>query len=175
MSYSNFKFVQINLKHFCTHSAGFAPHQAVKLYCCCLFTKLSTSCLIVSKITFIYIFFKVLFLVHFCFYFLNKISDIVKYIGYSVRLFADHTSLYTIVDFRLQAGQGIKRDPIQNLFEMGRQFADNIQSKQNTVHVDFSKKKLHLSSPDLYGWHDNKCDLFAQTSWGLLSKKLQRK
>ena len=53
---------------------------------------------------------KVLFWVHFCLYCLNKISDIVKDIGYSIRLFAHNTSLYTIVDFRLQAGQRLNRD-----------------------------------------------------------------
>ena len=42
--------------------------------------------------------------------FLIFINDIVKHIGCSIRLFADDTSLYIIVDCPLQAGQLLNRD-----------------------------------------------------------------
>ena len=42
--------------------------------------------------------------------FLFFINDIVKHIGCSIRLFADDTSLYIIVDCPLQAGQLLNRD-----------------------------------------------------------------
>ena len=42
--------------------------------------------------------------------FLIYINDIVKHIGCSLRLFADDTSLFIIVDCPLQAGQLLNRD-----------------------------------------------------------------
>ena len=42
--------------------------------------------------------------------FLIFINDIAKHIGCSIRLFADDTSLYIIVDCPLQAGQLLNRD-----------------------------------------------------------------
>ena len=42
--------------------------------------------------------------------FLIFINDIVKHIGCSIRLFADDTSFYIIVDCPLQAGQLLNRD-----------------------------------------------------------------
>ena len=60
--------------------------------------------------------------------FLFFINDIVKHIGCSIRLFADDTSLYIIVDWPTSSRTTSKQGS-QCHFDMGKQLACNLQPK----------------------------------------------
>ena len=86
--------------------------------------------------------------------FLIFIIDIVKHIGYSIRLFADDTSLYIIMDCSLQAGQLLNRD--LNAISIWANSWLVTFNPSKTLSMLISRKRNYI-----YGWNYNRGDPFA--------------
>ena len=81
--------------------------------------------------------------------FLFFINDIVKHIGCSIRLFADDTSLYTILDCPLQAGQLLNGD--LNAISIWANSCVVIFNQSKTLSMLISRKRNSFFHP-LYLW-----------------------